>query len=442
MILCAAGVGVSAMMFGREMVREYKGIPYKVDDEASSNVARQTRILSTFAVSDRTSNTVCSPAGIQYTASVLSMCTGGETRDQILKTLYYASPREAQEAVDQLNEECNYETDIGETSQDDERAGHGTSLIPDPNKYESLCRLNASLWFNDAVNGVSYNENEFRKIMDSTSAIVYTGDLASDGMAEQLQTWVNDATGGRQEAQAKIMRFGAACPAAAMSAIYYKAPWKETYAYSKQAFYAKDRTADVQMLRTTSGTKYYEGKHFTGACALLKDENELWFLLPKDDASPDSLFSDTEAVNLLQHKDPSLDIKPGASIGDDTQGGAIRNVQLTFPQFDPSQEKDMTAGLKQMGITDVFDPSEADFSPVLKKGGGVYVGQMEHAARLTADSQGIFASAYTVIPWETADTSKPYEEPVKFTADHPFAYAVKTREGNILFAGVVNDPAQ
>ena len=89
--------------------------------------------------------------------------------------------------------------------------------------------------------------------------------------------------------------------------------------------------------------------------------------------------------------------------------------------------------LKELGITDVFGKG-ADFSPTSDD--EVILDAVQHAARVTVDEEGVTAAAFTVML--TCGAAMPPEEKVDFTLDRPFIFLLKSDDGQILFAGIVN----
>ena len=69
----------------------------------------------------------------------------------------------------------------------------------------------------------------------------------------------------------------------------------------------------------------------------------------------------------------------------------------------------------------------------------LYVGQINHAARVAIDEEGCIAAAFTVIA--TYGTGMPADlKEIDFTLDRPFLFVVSSRDNLPLFAGVVNEP--
>ena len=109
-------------------------------------------------------------------------------------------------------------------------------------------------------------------------------------------------------------------------------------------------------------------------------------------------------------------------------------VHADIPRFDLAEALDLIPGLKELGITDVFDPDRGDFSS-LTDDRGVYVDSASHNTRVKIDEEGIEAAAYTMI---TAMGAALITQEYDFTLDRPFVFAVRSAAGIPLFTGVVN----
>ena len=103
-----------------------------------------------------------------------------------------------------------------------------------------------------------------------------------------------------------------------------------------------------------------------------------------------------------------------------------------------ASDSDLSANLKDMGITDVFDPTISDFSPMTDDTSEVFLSQARHAVRVAIDEKGVTAAAYTVMA--TNGAAAPPEEEVDFSLDRPFVFAITGADGLPLFVGVVHQP--
>ena len=124
----------------------------------------------------------------------------------------------------------------------------------------------------------------------------------------------------------------------------------------------------------------------------------------------------------------------------DWENGKFLTVNLSLPKFDVSSDFDLAAGLKTLGVTDVFDETLADFTPSIENSeGSIALSRAEHAARAAIDEEGVTAAAAYTVMMETSAAMPPDEE-IDFTLDRPFIFAITSQDGLPLFIGIVNNP--
>ena len=94
--------------------------------------------------------------------------------------------------------------------------------------------------------------------------------------------------------------------------------------------------------------------------------------------------------------------------------------------------------MESIGVTDVFDPDRADFSPLADFDEPAAVTQVQHAARVKIDEEGCEAAAFTAIMAD-ATSAMPEDLPVvEMNLNRPFAFAITGADGLPLFVGAVN----
>ena len=151
----------------------------------------------------------------------------------------------------------------------------------------------------------------------------------------------------------------------------------------------------------------------------------MWLLLPDPGTTPEELLSSGEAVRFLLTQDT----------WEDSQ---YLTVHLRMPKFDVVSDLDLSQGLQNLGVTDVFDSHASDFTPTTTQTEGLYVSTANHAARVMVDEEGCTAASYTVLAVEGAGILP--EEEVDFTLDRPFLFAITSEDGLPLFVGTVYEP--
>ena len=101
---------------------------------------------------------------------------------------------------------------------------------------------------------------------------------------------------------------------------------------------------------------------------------------------------------------------------------------------------DLGEGMQALGITDVFQPGLADFSPTTTdwEGPPLYLSQAQHDVRVTIDEEGVTAASYTVMA--AAGAAMPPEEEMDFVLDRPFLFVIQGGDAIPLFVGIINQP--
>ncbi|HEX2754714.1 MAG TPA: serpin family protein, partial [Candidatus Limnocylindrales bacterium] len=113
-------------------------------------------------------------------------------------------------------------------------------------------------------------------------------------------------------------------------------------------------------------------------------------------------------------------------------------VHLAMPRWSSTTSVDLVTTLRQLGVTDLFDPGAADLSGIAAA--DLHVSQVIHQATIDVDEHGTEAAAATAIAGGTTGGGPVTE--VTVTVDRPFFYLIRDGDsGEILFTGRVLDPA-
>ena len=345
-------------------------------------------------------NKACSPINIYMALAMLAEITDGESREQILSLLGSAD-------LDGLRTEAsalwnaNYCND-----------GAVTSILA------------SSLWLNDKI---SFKQKTMDALADYYYASSFRGEMGSAAFDQALQDWLSQQTGGLLKEQASGLTMDKETILALATTIYFRAKWSWEFSESNTApdtFHADSGDVTCDFMHQSDTNTYYWGDRFSAVSKRLEESGAMWFLLPDEGVTPEQLLADEQALDLL------------LSGGESAQSKYLI-VNLSVPKFDIASDLDLAPSLKALGITDVFDPSLSDFSPMTADT-GAYLSQAKHAARVAVDEEGVTAAAYTVML--TAGAAPPPEEEVDFTLDRPFVFAITGADGLPLFVGIVHQP--
>ena len=351
---------------------------------------------------DGSANIVYSPLNIYMALSMLAELTDGQSRAQILNVLGRENLGDVRAHAKAIWN-ANYSAD-----------GAVTSVLAN------------SLWLDE-------DETYVQQTMDTLAqdyyASVFRGQMGSRAYNEALQNWVNEQTGGLLKEQLSGLEFTPETVLGLASTIYFRARWSEEFyegATSSDTFHAKSGDVTCDFLRKKDTNTYCWGENFGAVELSLRGSGSMKLMLPDESVSAESLLENEEAMDYI------LDSA-------DWENSKFLTVNLSLPKFDVSSDFDLTAGLKSLGVTDVFDESVADFTPGIENSKGqIFLSRAEHAARVAIDEEGVTAAAYTVMM--EAGAAMPPDDEIDFTLDRPFVFAITSQDGLPLFIGVVNTP--
>ena len=113
------------------------------------------------------------------------------------------------------------------------------------------------------------------------------------------------------------------------------------------------------------------------------------------------------------------------------------HINLYMPRFEVTGNYNLNEVLKDMGMTDAFDPQRADFTKMCEVNRAI--GRVSQLSKIQVDEEGAEAAAITVIEMpDGIDLTKP-EDYQDFRVDRPFYFTIQSRDANaILFAGRVS----
>lgn len=360
--------------------------------------------MQTFLSGAQSENRVYSPLNVYLALSMLAEITDGNTRQQIMDLLGEAQIESLRERVSALWN-ANYCED-----------GAVTSVLAN------------SLWLNETVN---FKQSTLNRLAKTYYASSYRGEMGSAEFTQALQDWLNQQTGGLLQEQVSDIELDRQTILALASTIYFKAKWSSEFSESATeagAFHAIDGDVTCDFMHQSNSKNYFWGDGFSAVTQDLDESGSMWLILPDEGVSVDELLSDSAIMEMI-------------STGNQLDGGwenkKLLTVNLTMPKFDVVSDIDLKAGLEALGVTDVFDDTSADFSPLTPDIDGIGLTSVKHAARVMVDEEGCTAAAYTVMLRYGA---LPPGDEVDFVLDRPFLFVITGVDGLPLFAGVVNQP--
>ncbi len=346
-------------------------------------------------------NRVYSPINVYMALSMLAETVDGESRQQILTLLGADS---AESLRDQAGRTWN-----AAYCQD----GAVTSLLAN------------SLWLDE---GINYKRETLEVLAEHYYASSYWGKMGSAELDDRLQAWLNEQTGNLLKEQVSGLHMTDDTRMALASTIYYRAKWSDEFSESntkEEIFHGPqgDLTCDF-MLQSRTGT-YYWGDKFGAVYKSLQESGGMWLILPDEGVTVEEAVMEDQVTDLILQEN-------------EWENEKFLTINLAMPKFDAASNFSLIEGLANLGVTDVFDESRSDFTPLTEDVEGLTLSQASHGARVMVDEEGCIAAAYTVMA--AAGGAMPPEKQVDFVLDRPFLFVITSDSGLPLFAGIVRKP--
>ena len=390
------GDGASALAIAEAKYDDYVRLPDDITTPGGCFEALTAQFLSGAGEE----NAVLSPVNIYMALAMLAELTDGESRAQLLDLIGAQNIEAVREQAQAIWRACSMDVE------------------------EIQCVLASSIWLRDDLGFV---QSTMDTLANTYYASSYRGEMGSGEINRAIQSWLNEQTRGLLEEQAAAIETDPLTVLLLATTIYYSAQWKDEFNEElnyTDVFHAPSGDVDADYMYAEQFMDYYSGEGWGAVRLSLRGGNGMWFILPDEGVSVDALLENEDVIRLM-------------SAGE-ADGGEYARVYFSVPKFDAASQLDLIGGLKELGITDVFDPEVSDFTPMTTDAHEICVTKATHAARVKIDEEGVEAAAFTVLDGPTS--MKPPEREIYFTLDRPFLFAISSQDGLPLFAGVVNQP--
>ena len=284
--------------------------------------------------------------------------------------------------------------------------------------------LASSLWLADDID---YNEQTIQNVVKNYYASTFSGEFGSEEYNKAYRTWLNEQTGNLLKEQIDKKELSPDTIMTIATTLYLKAPWETFFSESrttKSKFYSSNGTKTCDFMNDTILLDdYYWGDKFTAVSKSINGSGRMYFILPDEGVCAESLLkNDAETLDFIINHSEWNNKK------------AVK-INLSVPKFDVNSQLDLVEKLKNLGITDCFDSSTADFSSLLSHN-GTFISNILHGVRVSIDEEGVTGAAYTEV-FLAAGAPMP-DETVDFVVNRPFIFVITGVDDLPLFVGVVN----
>ena len=133
---------------------------------------------------------------------------------------------------------------------------------------------------------------------------------------------------------------------------------------------------------------------------------------------------------------------------DNFKEGVVTKITGYIPTFTFDYQLELENDLKQLNVTDIFEPEKANLTGIISKK-GYFISDAKHKATIEFSNEGIKAAAATEVYGGSAGDcgfDYIYEVPVEkidLTFDKPYMFLIRdVNSGEVWFTGTVYEPVE
>lgn len=326
----------------------------------------------------------------------------------------------------------------GQTKEQMATALHFT--LPDQNFYSAFGTLQKQLLQNDTSRGYQLllanalwcqkGEPLLKDFLDLTQNY-YGGCLnqldfvnESEKSRQKINSWIEEKTKDKIKDLIPPNGVNKEITMVLTNAIYFKGEWKTKFSWWK--------TKDADFTVSTNNKVKVPLMHVKEKFNCCSDANSQVLELPYKNDEISMLVILPRNIEGIKEIENSLSAEKLSEISSKMK---TREVEVYLPRFKITWGTFcLNKTLVSLGMSDAFNPGQADFSGINGKK-DLWISDIFHKAYIEVNENGTEAAASTGLTIVRA------AHPV-FRVDHPFIFIIKdNRSGSILFMGRVMDPS-
>ncbi len=346
-------------------------------------------------------NVMVSPVSILYALGMTSLGSANNTRAQMEQTLFGGIS---------VEDAAKYFRGFAETLPDSEKA--------------KLTVAN-SIWLNQLAGRFSVNAEFLSDNASWYGAEVFGLPFDLDAL-NRVNGWISDKTD--KMIPQMLDDISADALMMLVNTVLFDAKWKTEYTQyqvSDMDFTSYDGTVTKRETLSSSEYGYFELGKGAGFLKPYAEKYSFVGILPN------------EGEDVFKYA-ASID---GKAFVDAVTGASREKVQVRIPSFTFDYGTELSGILSDMGMSDAFSGSKADFSAMgeCSDGGNIHISRVLHKTRIELTRSGTKAAAATVVEMK-ATSAAPGAKPKQIYLDRPFVFAIVENDTGLpIFCGVVSE---
>lgn len=284
-----------------------------------------------------------------------------------------------------------------------------------------------SAWINSQF---AVNEEWIGRVKSLLDAEAFQADLASHETMSAINGWIAEHTNGLIPQMLEEPLSGGTC-LALFNTVYFKAKWCtpfEAYDTHMETFWLADKSVvETEMMNQYEKELEYIANDFSEGIVLPYADSDLSFvaLKPSGEGSVRELYGKVTAEVIHELMETRK----------------TTTVNLKIPKFEIGFDRVLNDSLRQMGLVDAFEPSNANFDRIGQDDMDMYISIVRQKAKIIVDEEGTEAAAATEVAIKEMALLWPENEPIEVYFDEPFLYIIMDTQKEIpLFIGIIDNP--
>lgn len=359
---------------------------------------------------EKAENVVYSPANLYMALTMLTETTRGNSQQQLLDLL-----------------------GVEDTDTMREQTGRIWKKLYNNGAYTKTLLAN-SIWLNSEL---SFHSEVVDRLAEDYFASTYQAVMGDKETDQAVAKWIDENTGNLLQKETQGIELDKNTIMALYSTLYFYDQWAiqfdedETAPDTFTTAEEKEIQTDFMHLTTEYGA-FVQGDGYSKASLYFSGATSMTFVLPDEGTTIDQLLGDPKTVATLFNTEEEQTEEEQEEYGE---------IVWSIPKFDVSSHRELNEDLQALGVSDIFHPGTANFTPLTEEQEAA-ISRIDQAARVKIDENGCEAASYTEIVM--AGEADVIEEFPSFTMNlnRPFLFVISGTDNLPLFVGVVNQPGE